>query len=728
MSGRTTPSGPPSASRAPRACAPARRARALAEARRALRLAGVPAPDEGPPAATRGHALRTLGRFAEAERAYRLAAASFTRAREPVETARCAIGRIDALMYLGRYALLRRVAAAALRRFARAGERAAAARLRNNLANLEYRLDRPEAALRLYAQARRVARARRPRRGRGSTRIAPTASCCADRRPPRHACCAGARATFAREGLALDVAGCDYALAYVQFLGHRYAEALFALAALEQPFERAGAEDFRALLDLDAAEIYLRLGRPADALVAADRALARSQALGLRMEAARAMLFGAVAQAARGELPPARRGLAAAARAFRRERNATGRGIADLARAEIDLSSGRASAAGRRAVGAAREFSREGDREREGMAWIVVARAELARSRRSPRARAAAGAAARRAQGCARAAGSRFLAFRVACLEGDLALVRADRAGARRAYLRAARLSESTAARVRGEMVRATDWSAWEDAYPRLVALEYAAGRDAALFRALERGRASAFERVDGSLPRDAARGRVRRDVERRLESIALRLEARGRGRAPFAAQGLPGPALQGEQRAVARELDLLDRLGTTHARAAAGRNDLRAARAGSRRTRSRSSGSRPRAVRRSSRSPPAGRARSRRAPPATMSRTGSRRCAITRAPAPPGIARPPRRWRRSCTRRARGCSTRSSPGRARAASRSARCTSCRTGSWPACRGPRCLPCLSACSRRSRRFGRRHDRGAAAESCSWAWEGRTFPR
>ena len=103
----------------------------------------MPPPTRGRLQRLEGHALRSLGRFSEAERAYRLAAASFVRAGEPVETARCAIGRIDALMYLGRHALLRRVADAALRRFARAGERAGAARLRNNLANLEYRLDRP---------------------------------------------------------------------------------------------------------------------------------------------------------------------------------------------------------------------------------------------------------------------------------------------------------------------------------------------------------------------------------------------------------------------------------------------------------------------------------------------------------------------------------------------------------------------------------------------------------
>lgn len=549
---------------------------ALVETRRGLRLVDVPPALAGRLHRLAGHVLRSLGRHAEAERAYQEAARDFTRAREPVEVARCAIGRIDALMYLGRHAELRRVAAAALRRFAAAGESAAAARLRNNLANLEYRLDRPEAALRLYAEARRGL-ARDPR---ARARIdANRANCLALRGRAVEASrlLRDARRTFERAGLALDVVACDYALAYMLFLGHRYAEALFALAALESSFERAGAADFRALLDLDAAEIYLRLGRPADALVAADRASGRSEALGLRTEAARALLFGAVARAARGEVAAARSGLTAAARAFRREGHATGAGIADLARAEIDLAAGRAAAAAQRARRAAGEFAREGDHEREGMAWVAAGRAELVRA---SRARAAGASAVARARVCARAAGSSFLAFRVACLEGDFAFGGGDLAAARRAYLRAARLSESTAARVRGEMVRATDWSAWEDAYPRLVAVEYAAGRTPALFRALERGRASAFERVAAALPR-LSRGRddAQARLERRLESIALRLEARGRGRASFAASAPPSDVVQEERRAVARELERLDRLGAPRARAAGVGFDLNATR-----------------------------------------------------------------------------------------------------------------------------------------------------
>jgi tetratricopeptide (TPR) repeat protein len=503
-----------------------------------------------------GHALRGMGRHAEAEAAYRRAARGFRTVGESVEAARCDIGRVDALMYLGRYAAARAAGSAALRVLRRAGEGAAVGRLLNNLGNLEYRLDRPQAALALYARARRAL----ARDGLARARVdANRSNCLALRGRPVEArrLVRAARADFARAGRALDVAGCDYAAAYLLFLEHRYAEALFALAALEPPFERAGADDYRALLDLDAAEIYLRLGRSVDAVTAASRAAERCRALGLRAEWAKACTFEALGRAARGDLVPARTLLGRAGRVFRAEGNVVWAAIALLAEAELALVAGRRRRAHALAIRAADAFARAGELEREGGARLVMARAGLVRGRSfdAPARRALA-----RARRCARAAGSPFLAFRVACLEGDVALARGDRAGARRAYRRAQRRSESTAARVRSEMFRSTDWSAWEEAYPRLVALEVEAGRADAVFREIERARRRAFE----------AAGRERRGrpagidpaLERRLRALSCRFESRGRGRAPLGpAPGFHAVAAQDEMRAVARELDRLDRV-----------------------------------------------------------------------------------------------------------------------------------------------------------------------
>ena len=434
-----------------------------------------------------GHALRALGRHAEALRAYGAAADLFRRAGAGLEMARCGIGRVDAFMYLGRYEEAEREGSAALRILERGRKRQVAARLLNNLANLDYRRDRPERALARYARARPALAAQ------GSAAVgrvdANRANCLALRGRPDEAArlLRRARRAFQSAALPVDAAGCDYALAYLLFLRHRYIDALFALESLDTVFERLKANDYRVLLEIDAAEVLLRLGRPEEAEHSAARAAARAESLGLRYERCKANYLEAVAAASRGDLDTARRRLGYAARGFGAEKNRVWAAQCRLALGECNLEAGRARAAESGAARAGKEFSREGDAEREGLAWVLAGRAALATGRSAARHLARARAAERRS-------GSEFLGFRVSCLTGDVAFRRSRLDLARLAYSRAARLSESLAGRVRTELYRATDWTSWEDAYPRLVALELAAGRTAKAFHALERGRARAFE------------------------------------------------------------------------------------------------------------------------------------------------------------------------------------------------------------------------------------------
>lgn len=527
--------------------------RALGRLQKSGRAADELGPHKGRLVRARGHALRALGRHAEAVRDYRLASRTFDSARLPVESARCAIGWVDALMYLGRHAEARRIAARALPRFTRAGEQAAAARLLNNIANLEYRLDRPDRALALYARARRGLVGDPAAVGRVD---ANRANCMGLRGRPDDAArlLLGARRSFARSGRALDAAACDYALAYLLFLQHRYAEALFALAALEPVFERLGAQDYRVLLDTDAAEIYLRLGRAAEAATAAAQSAERASALGLRYERAKGRYFEGVAHAARGDFAEARRRLFLAGQDFGRERNRIWEAQCGLARAECDLVEGRPSRAAAGARRAAVEFARAGDPVREGLALVLVGRSALASGRRDR-------LALNRARTLARKPGATFLAFRVACLEGDHAIAVGDLGVARRAYARAIRISESLAGRVQGELFRATDWTAWEDAYPRMVSLELAAGRAAGVFRALERGRARAFERAQQGTLASRPGAPLASPLEARLRALACRIEARSFGRSPAAAMPeLWTAPQQQERREVARQLERLER------------------------------------------------------------------------------------------------------------------------------------------------------------------------
>src|SRR5262249_24345608 len=89
----------------------------------------------------KAHALRALRRTREAAAAYRRASAWYALAGDTREQGRCAIGLVDALMYLGRYAEARRAAARGRKLLEQAGDRAALARLLNNEGNLWHRLD-----------------------------------------------------------------------------------------------------------------------------------------------------------------------------------------------------------------------------------------------------------------------------------------------------------------------------------------------------------------------------------------------------------------------------------------------------------------------------------------------------------------------------------------------------------------------------------------------------------
>lgn len=101
----------------------------------------------------RAHVLRSLRRTGEAAAAYRRAASWYAKAGDAREQGRCAIGLVDALMYLGRYPEARRAAALGRKLLEKSGDRAALARLLNNEGNLWHRLDLPERALESYRAA-----------------------------------------------------------------------------------------------------------------------------------------------------------------------------------------------------------------------------------------------------------------------------------------------------------------------------------------------------------------------------------------------------------------------------------------------------------------------------------------------------------------------------------------------------------------------------------------------
>lgn len=437
---------------------------------------------------TRGHVLRSLRRTREAARAYEHAARAFRRAGDVREEGRCAIGLVDALMYLGRDDAARRAARRGRRLLVRARDRAALARLQNNEGNLWHRLDLPERALTCYREA--VRGLERAGDARSARMIGVNVGNCLSllgrldeaRRHYR-----GAQRAQAAAGAINEALSAEYNLAYLDFLDHR-AEA--ALVGLDRVREQADARDYpslSALARLDRAEILLRLGAHDAALDEARAAHTACQALGLAYEAAKAELFAALACFRQGRPAEARRGIERALAGFAGLENQVWTGEALLGLATLWREAGNAPATSALLAAARRRFAAAGDREREACAGMLETRARIDAGQ-------PAAARARLARALARAprgASARLEHLRLAA-RAALAQASGDAPSARRWLTRAAEQAERLAARILDEEWRATFWGDWGWPHLELAALELAQGRTAQALEALEAGRGRA--------------------------------------------------------------------------------------------------------------------------------------------------------------------------------------------------------------------------------------------
>ena len=451
----------------------------------------------------RAHILRSLSRPRDAAAAYRRAAVSYARAGEVGEQGRCAIGLVDALMYLGRYDDAHRAAAAGRRLLTKAGDRAALARLLNNEGNLWHRLDLPGRALECYRSA---VRALELAGDTGSALMigANIGNClsllgrCDEAR--QH--CSAAREALLAIGNHNEALSAEYNLAYLDFLEFRHEEALAGLASVRDQAEQRGFPSLGALAHLDRAEILLRMGAHEEALKESRLAVTSCGRLGLRYETAKAELFGALAAFRTGRPGTANAAISRALEMFDAEGNLVWVGESLLGLATLWSRDGNPRAAASLLAAARRRFAAAGDRERDACAAAIEARALLAcgaPQAAAVRLRVLAAVPPRR-----RSARLRHLAL---AAQASLALARGEKARARRLLRRAAEESERLAARILDEEWRASFWGEWGWPHQELAVLEISEGRVAEALEALEAGRGRALvdpahsRRARGVLP-----------------------------------------------------------------------------------------------------------------------------------------------------------------------------------------------------------------------------------
>ena len=470
----------------------------------------------------RAHGLRALSRPREAATCYRRAVRWFDKAGDVRESGRCAIGLVDALMYLGRYDEARRVAAAGRRRLEKAGDRAALARLLNNEGNLWHRLDLPVRALECYRAAVRALE--REGDARSARMIGINVGNCLSllgRCPEARAHYRAARKAHQAAGAASDALNATYNLAYLDFLEHRDEAALVGLAAVREEAIERGLPSLAALAYLDRAEIYLRMGAHQEALDEGRAATEACGALGLVYETGKAELFAALAQFRLGAPEAARRGIERALARFDAEANRVWTGEALLGLATVWWKDGNARAAAALLSAARTRFKGAGDREREACAATLEARALLACGQVGPARRRLAAVAAR---------GNTTARLRHLRLAASAALAQhdGDIARARRLLASAAAAAERLAARILDEQWRATFWGEWGWPHRERAALEMSEGRFAAAFEALESGRGRAL--VGPATARRAHGGELPASVRRWAAASGARERARRAG------------------------------------------------------------------------------------------------------------------------------------------------------------------------------------------------------
>ena len=465
----------------------------------------------------RAHVLRSLRRTGEAAAAYRRAASWYAKAGDAREQGRCAIGLVDALMYLGRYPEARRAAALGRKLLEKSGDRAALARLLNNEGNLWHRLDLPERALESYRAA--VKSLEKAGDKTSALMIGTNVGNCLSllgRCDEARKHYTQARAAQITADNANEQLSAEYNLAYLDYLELRHEQALAGLAHVRDEAESRGYPSLAALSRLDRAEILLRMGAHEEALKESREATLACGRLGLRYETAKAELFGALAAFRLGQPDVARSAIERALETFDAEGNQVWIGEALLGLATLWSREGNTRAAAALMAAARGRFAAAGDHERAACAAAIEVRALIACG--SPRSAAARLRSLAKVPAKRRSARLRHLALAAGAA---LAQAKGETSAARKLLQRAAEEAERLAARILDEEWRATFWGEWGWPHQELAVLEIHEGRIAEALEALEAGRGRALvdpahsRRAKGALPASVRRwtaSRVARD------------------------------------------------------------------------------------------------------------------------------------------------------------------------------------------------------------------------
>jgi CHAT domain-containing protein len=304
----------------------------------------------------KANALYALDQHAAAIEMHQRAAQLFEGQGDEEELARTLSGSIQPLLLLGHYDQALGAADRARQFFVRQGNTLRLARLDINTGNVYHRQDRFAEALVFYERAYHELAARDDAEGMAAVMSnLPLCYMHLNEFPRALEMYQRARRHCEQKGMPVLVAHADYNIAYLYFLRGEYGRAIQMLREAAESGKKANDAYQIALCSLDLSEIYIDVNLIPEAALLAREANERFQRLGFGYEAAKALVFAAVAASRQGQAFEGVKLFTRARDLFTRDKNHVWPSLIDLYEALVLFNEGRLFEARRLCV-AARDF------------------------------------------------------------------------------------------------------------------------------------------------------------------------------------------------------------------------------------------------------------------------------------------------------------------------------------------------------------------------------------
>jgi tetratricopeptide (TPR) repeat protein len=287
------------------------------------------------------HTLNADEQYEQSVEYYQKAIALFESGGAGEQAARTRLGFVTALYMMGKYDDAMEVAGAAEQWFQANNHLSGLAKVYTNIGNLSYRREQHQVAMKYHAKARALFEQLKdwPAIAMSYLNLA-NGLAFTEQLSDAEKMYNIAEEISARLNMQELFMQTRYNKSYLMFLQGRYVESLEAFKAVREHFAKTGSRHHVNLCDLDVAEIYLHLLKPADAVSFAERAIAGLSKTAMRYEHAKAIAFSAMALAQLDRLQESENAATAAREMFEAEGNRYWISIVDFCLAYVRLARG----------------------------------------------------------------------------------------------------------------------------------------------------------------------------------------------------------------------------------------------------------------------------------------------------------------------------------------------------------------------------------------------------